>query len=243
MTSHNYQDEDLMDPADTGRPADAGHSVGKYLLLALIPISGIALGLSAPFFGGCDRSQPGQATGKREKDNTPLPVLFELPEFSLTERSGDTITRESLLGKVWIADFIFTTCPGPCPKMTSNMAQLQQALSDAEDLRLVSVTVDPATDTPAKLKEYADAYHALPDRWLFLTGDMSDVYELCVNGFKLAAPTSQPVEGELITHSTKFALVDRKGRIRGYYEGEGNSQTQALLDDARRLLQGEAGPS
>lgn len=234
-----------MDPADTECPVDAGRGPGKLLLLALIPLCGLGVGLAFPLLygGGCDRSEPGKATGTRAEDNRPLPIIFELPEFSLTERNGDTITRESLAGRVWVADFIFTTCPGPCPKMTAHMAQLQQALADAEDMRLVSVTVDPATDTPAQLSAYADEYHALPDRWLFLTGSMSDIYELCVQGFRLAAPTSQPAEGELVTHSTKFVLVDRKGRIRGYYEGESPAQLQTLLDDARRLLQGEADPS
>ena len=168
----------------------------------------------------------------------PLPVMFSLPDFSLTERSGQTVTLATLKGKVWIADFIFTHCAGPCPMMTRQMSTLQAELAGAPNVQLVSFSVDPARDTPARLEEYAQQYRAHPQRWLFLTGDRQAIYDLSTQGFKLAAL----VEGDEVAssdhpilHSTKFTLVDRDGRIRGYYDGTSGEDVDRLKADALRL--------
>jgi cytochrome oxidase Cu insertion factor (SCO1/SenC/PrrC family) len=165
-----------------------------------------------------------------------LPVMFALPDFSLTERSGQTVTLASLTGKVWVADFIFTTCPGPCPIMTSKMAQLHNDFADT-DIQFVTITVDPVHDTPAKLKEYAGQYQADPRRWWFLTGKVDQIYDLSVKGFRLAAQTQTvPSDDHPILHSTRFVLVDRQGRIRGYYEGTDTAALQKLRKQAQQLL-------
>ncbi|MFQ5490267.1 MAG: SCO family protein [Phycisphaerae bacterium] len=159
-----------------------------------------------------------------------LPVLGQVTDFQLTERSGGNVGLADLRGKVWVADFIFTSCAGPCPRMTERMADLQQRWRKENGLRLVSVSVDPERDTPAVLQKYADRYQANPYRWLFLTGDLEAIKQLAVKGFALGS-----IE-EPIFHSTKFALVDRLGQIRGYYEGTSVEEVNQLSRDIRRVL-------
>lgn len=171
----------------------------------------------------------------------PLPDYGEVPDFELTERSGRTVSRAELLGQVWAVDFIFTTCAGPCPLMSTNMKRLQAALPDREDVRLVTMTVDPERDTPEALSEYARRYGADPERWLFLTGGKQELYDLIQTGFLQAVddgsltPDGQPGPG-IITHSTRFTLVDRAGRIRGFYFGSEEEVVEAILPDIERLL-------
>lgn len=168
----------------------------------------------------------------------PLPVLFSLPEFSLIERSGENVTLATLADKVWIADFVFTTCLGPCPVMTKKMAGLQARLAGEPDVRLVTITVDPNRDTPEVLTEYANRFGADPKRWLFLTGDREAIFRLSKDGFRLATIVQADdvaTTDHLILHSTKFILVDRQGRIRGYYDGTSDEQINQLEADARRL--------
>lgn len=152
-----------------------------------------------------------------------LDVLFDVPEFQLTERSGKTVTRDDLKGKVWVAAFVFTRCSGPCPQITGNMARLQKELADLPDVRLVTISVDPERDTPAVLQEYAKNFGADPERWLFLTGDKAAVHSLVEKGFRLGVTETKGTArtpGNEVDHSTKLVLVDKQGRIRGYFDGK-----------------------
>ncbi|MFQ5428949.1 MAG: SCO family protein [Phycisphaerae bacterium] len=149
---------------------------------------------------------------------TGLPVLNALPDFSLTERSGRTIRLSDLKGTVWVADFIFTTCGGPCPIMTNRMRDLQETFRRLKlrGVRTVSFTVDPETDTPEILREYATLKQADPFDWYFLTGSEREIHDLSIKGFLLTA-----AEGDgshAVEHSPRFALVDRQGRLRATYE-------------------------
>lgn len=158
------------------------------------------------------------------------------PDFALTERGGQAVTRADLRGKVWVANFIFTRCGGPCPLLSEKMAGLQKRLADP-DLRLVSFSVDPAYDTPEVLKAYAGRYGADPHRWWFLTGETEPVYAVIRDGFHLAvAPDPSGKEGEQVVHNLSFVLVDRQGRIRGYYGGTDETELEKLRRDARKLL-------
>jgi cytochrome oxidase Cu insertion factor (SCO1/SenC/PrrC family) len=114
-----------------------------------------------------------------------LPRLWEVPDFALIERGGQTVTRADLLGKVWIASVIYTRCVEECPLVSSHMARLQDAFAAEPDVRLVSITVDPAYDTPEVLTRYAQSFAAQPQRWLFLTGDQATIYRLVREGFRL----------------------------------------------------------
>ncbi len=151
----------------------------------------------------------------------PISDLYELPDFNLTERSGRTVRRDDLKGHVWIASFVFTRCGGPCPRVSLTMQGLQHDLEAHPAIRLVTFTVDPEYDDPARLTSYADKFKADPQRWLFLTGQQKDMYALLANGFKLAAEQNEGVnrkEGQEVVHSTRLVLVDKEGHIRGYFE-------------------------
>jgi protein SCO1/2 len=161
-----------------------------------------------------------------------LPVLSQVPDFDLVERSERPLRAADLRGKIWVADFMFTYCAGPCPIMSSRMAQLQREIADLKDVVLVSFSVDPERDTPAVLREYAERYGADPARWLFATGDKRTIDMLAVEGFKVGS-----VENP-IYHSTRFILVDREGRIRGYYDSEEPEAVPRLAADIRALRQG-----
>jgi len=152
----------------------------------------------------------------------PLPVFGQVPQFQLTAQTGQPFNSQALDGHIWVADFIFTACPGPCPMMSSQMRRVQ--FSTAPDVGLVSFTVDPQHDTPPVLAEYAKHFTADPARWHFLTGEPRRLNELGLTAFKLNS-----VDGSLI-HSTRFVLVDGARRIRGYY-----LDTPQLLHDIRQL--------
>jgi protein SCO1/2 len=159
----------------------------------------------------------------------PLPVLGEVPEFQLVSQSGQPFDRKSLDGKLWVADFFFTTCTGPCPRMSAQMRAVQNRVADLPDVRLVSFSVDPVHDTPAALAEYARRFQAQPGRWFFLTGEPARLHHLGRDAFKL-----NDVDGSLV-HSTRFVLMDRHSRIRGYYRSTDDDFLKRLVEDIRQL--------
>ena len=172
----------------------------------------------------------------------PLPSFTAVPAFALTAQDGRQTTREDYAGKVWIADFVFTDCPGPCPMLTSHMRDVQNLLEQRSlEVSLVSFSVDPETDTPEVLTEYGKTFGADFSRWTFLTGDKQEIYELILRGFLLAVSDGavSPEFGAgpgIITHSTRFALVDQRGEVRGYYHGEESTVATEIVADAERLL-------
>jgi cytochrome oxidase Cu insertion factor (SCO1/SenC/PrrC family) len=164
------------------------------------------------------------------------PVMGWVPEFSLTEASGATVRRGDLIGKVWIASFLFTRCGEQCPLMMRHEVQLLPSLPVRDDLRLVSFSVDPDWDTPKVLTAYAQTFGADQSHWWFLTGDKKQVYHLSIDGFHLAAQDADPAKEMPILHSTKLVLVDRHGAIRGYYDSADEAEMQKLVRDVRRVL-------
>lgn len=163
-----------------------------------------------------------------------LGSLGTVPPFQLTNQNGRPFGSAQLKGKIWIADFVFTSCRGPCPLISSRMSELQRPL-EKSDVHLVSFTVDPQTDTPDVLRDYAERLHARPGRWDFLTGPASAIYELTRNGFKLGVSDGTEEEGVPV-HSTRAALVDRHGTIRGYYDITAPDAVTKLLADTSHLL-------
>jgi protein SCO1/2 len=159
----------------------------------------------------------------------PLTVMYELPPFQLTSQDGQPFDSKSLEGHVWVADFVYTTCPGPCPLMSRHMGEVQRQTAGTPDVKLVSFTVDPATDTPPVLAAYAKHFNADAKRWYFLTGEQTKLNEIGREGFKL-----NPVDGSMI-HSVRFTLVDRRMRIRGYYSSDEEGFLPKLVHDIRRL--------
>ena len=165
-----------------------------------------------------------QAGNQEERPLEGLKVFGTVPLFSLIERSGTPVTRDDLMGNVWIVNFFYTHCPDTCPLQTANIAQFQRDLKDVKDLYFVSITVDPDRDTPPVLREYADRYGADPARWLFLTGEKEAIYRLAREGFHLGAgfPNDQgqgpakgrahPVAGTVTSYLTGWHSA--QGRIR-----------------------------
>lgn len=164
-----------------------------------------------------------------------------VPEFSLVERSGKNVTLAELRGKVWVADFIYTTCNDTCPMQSATMAKLQAQHGNNGDLRLISFSVDPDHDTPAVLSRYADRFKANADRWLFVTGDKEQIVQLVQGGFRLSAValTEGKSKETVIIHSPRFVLVDRKSVIRGYYDSRDNTALERLNKDVATLINGK----
>jgi protein SCO1/2 len=163
-----------------------------------------------------------------------LETFYPVPDFSLTDQTDKPVTLHELIGRVWVADFIFTNCGGTCPVMTEKMRKLQETLP--ANIRLVSFTVDPAHDTSKALAAYAAEHGATRERWLFLTGDKQALYDICIKGFKLPLQDDEGTPLEPITHSTRFVLVDKEGQIRGYYSGTEEEDLKRLAAAAKGLL-------
>lgn len=175
-------------------------------------------------------------------DERPLEGLKNfgaVPDFSLIERSGKPLRLSDLRGKIWIANFIYTSCKDTCPLQSAEMARLQSDLSDRADLRLISISVDPERDTREVLSRYAERYHADLQRWLFLTGEKQVIYRLAQEGFHLSAVPAQGHEGKndgAFIHSSRFVLVDGQTQIRGYYDSNDADALRRLRQDAKMLL-------
>ena len=167
---------------------------------------------------------------KKSNSNSGLPVLGTIPEFYFTDSQDKIISRADLDGKVWVADFIFTTCNMACPVLTGNMNLVHKEFQNNDNVRIVSISVYPEYDTPEVLKKYASQYDANTNRWHFLTGPEENVQDVIKNGFKMGDYE------DIIFHSEKFALVDQKGRLRGYYSGMQTEDVARLKKDMKKLL-------
>lgn len=169
--------------------------------------------------------------GTKSEGPGPAPEIAPAPDFKLTTQQGEVLTRADMIGKIWVADFIFTNCPTICPAMTQEMARLQTEFV-ADPVYFVSFSVDPERDTPAVLSRYATAYGADERRWHFLTGEKSELYDLAKDGFRL---TGGQHEGGIL-HSTRFVLIAPDGTIYGYYDSRSPPMLLRLRRDIKTLL-------
>jgi len=159
-----------------------------------------------------------------------LPVLGQVHDFNLLDEKGKDFSLSRLQGDVWIANFFFTTCSDICPVMSKNMAALHRSFALVGDVTQVSITVNPEFDSSIVLQNYAEKYKANTSKWHFLTGTREQITELAIKSFKLGS-----IE-EPVFHSSKFALVDRRGSIRGYYDGVQPGEVSQLFTDITVLL-------
>lgn len=176
------------------------------------------------------------AAGCREE---PLPEMLPIGEFALVDQDGDPVTNADLRGKVWVVDFIFTSCPDVCPVLTSQMANLHRRI-DGDDVRFVSVSVDPQHDTPERLREYAARFRADTARWSFLTGEPEGMRLTIERAFR--QPVGERTElGDRydILHAGRFMLVDRRGMLRGLYETDGEGLARLERDVERLVAESE----
>lgn len=167
---------------------------------------------------------------KETNINNDLPISGSVPDFEFTDSNGKIITLKDMKGKVWVADFIFTTCTMACPIMTGNMNIIHKTFKNDNNVRIVSISVYPEYDTSDILKEYASRYNANTNRWHFLTGPEESVKKIIKTGFKIGDYE------DIIFHSEKFALVDISGNIRGYYSGMKTEDMSQLKKDINKLL-------
>lgn len=164
-----------------------------------------------------------------QKPQPSLPVYGEVTPFRLIDTQGQVFDSARLDNKIWVTAFFFTTCSGICPIMTKNLKSLQEAYQAYPDVEFVSISVNPEQDTPQALSTYAQKYEADTDRWHFLTGSREGITRVAVQGFKVGSVD------EPIFHSAYFILVDREGRIRGYYEGTQKEEVERLSKDLVQL--------
>jgi protein SCO1/2 len=185
------------------------------------------------------------------KNHYELPVYYEeglpiegkgndgkqhyIPAFSFINQDRKTVTEKDLKGKIYVAKFFFVTCPGICPKMSSQVQRVQQYFEKDKDVMFVSFTVNPENDTPEVLKEYANEHQAISGKWHFLTGDKQEIYDLARYGFALAVVDSSLKNPDAFIHSEKLVLVDKKSRIRGYYDGTERKDVDRLITEIQLL--------
>jgi protein SCO1/2 len=185
------------------------------------------------------------ALAELKKQEQLPPIYGQVADFTLTNQDGQVTTLADLTNHVWIADIIFTRCAGPCPEMTKQMSLLEGSLAQDSNARFVTVTTDPAYDSPEILKRYGQRFNADFSRWMFLTGAKTEIAGLAANSLKLGstpvAAEDQKNAADLFIHSTIFVVVDKRARLRGIFEtgGEGvdwqNTMRPGLLATVRKL--------
>ena len=212
----------MTDATAPSRPPRSAKAIVWYATLVLIPL------LTAAFLFWVRQAQVHRMA------NRTIANYGTVPAFQFTNQDGQAFGSAQLQGKIWIADFIFTSCAGPCPMISSRMSELQRPLENS-DVHLISFTVDPKTDTPEILRGYSERVHARAGRWDFLTGSEAALYSLIKNGFKLGVSDGAEELGVPV-HSTRATLVDRKGVIRGYYDMTAPDTVTKLLADTSHLL-------
>lgn len=176
------------------------------------------------------------SSGDPDVELEEVPALVD--DFSLVNQAGEKVTRDDLLGKQWVASFIFTNCAGPCNDLTRRVMELNNATKDA-DVHFVSFTVDPERDTPQQLSNYGEIFGADPERWSFLTGEQLEIYKLIIKSFNVAVAEEEEPNKQLgyeFAHSTRLMHVNDEGEIIGTYRGENDAEVAIL----RRVLQGKA---
>lgn len=200
------------------------------IVFRTLPVAVLTAALVAtvgPVFGGCASTPPASSSSALHLDD-----LGKVPTFNLRDQTDSPATLADLAGHPWLADFMFTSCPDICPTLSARLASVATKYEKREDLRFVSFSVDPGTDTPARLADYAARFGAKYPTWRFLTGETTEMRRVVVDGFKLLmekapATGTQP---ETILHGSRFILVDTKGTIRAYPDPKEPGEIEAYLD-------------
>ena len=221
------------------QPGNPGVQKALWGLLILVLIGVVGAGIRSLILHK-PASKQALSVGPRQP-----PAYGSAPDFSFIERSGRRVERAEFLGRIWVVDLIYTRCPDTCPLQSAEMARLQAEFVNEADIRLVSITIDPTRDTPGVLSRYAKRFEADPKRWLFLTGEKEAMYRFVQEGLRL--PVMDPGrrargaggEGVSFLHSSRFVLVDREARIRGYYESSDMESLRQLREDVKTLLRKE----
>lgn len=153
-----------------------------------------------------------------------------IADFSFVNQNGKTITQKDYEGKIYVADFFFTTCPTICPKMTANLSEIQTAFANNPKVKLLSHTVFPETDSVPVLKAYAIEHKVDDSKWNLVTGDKKEIYTMARKSY-LAVKLGKPSELYDMVHTENFILVDTKKRVRGFYDGTNKEDMKRLIED------------
>ncbi len=169
-------------------------------------------------------------------DRKTAPVSYLRP-FSFLDQDGKTVTEKEVAGKVFVAEYFFTTCKGICPRMNNNMKKVYEAMKGEKDFLILSHTCDPETDSSPVLKEYADSLGVDTRQWIFLTGRKDSLYNMARVSYTIDDPANnlKSLEDDFL-HTQHWALVDRNGDVRAIYDGLKQSEVKALIRKARKLL-------
>lgn len=163
-------------------------------------------------------------------------IISEVQPFAFTNQDGQPFTSQDVKGKVYVAEYFFTTCPGICPKMNSNMKQVYEAFKDEPDFRILSYTCQPEVDSVPLLKKYADSL-GVNKNWVFLTGRKDSLYRMARVSYKIDDPNNNvaSIEDDFL-HTQNWALVNREGKVVGIYDGLKKAEVRDLIDRVRTML-------
>lgn len=162
-------------------------------------------------------------------------TFHTIQNFSFTDQDGKTITQKDFDNAVYVSDFFFTTCHSICPKMSTQMQRIAEKFKGNAEVKFLSHTVDPETDSVEQLKRYAIQHKADPNQWMFVTGDKKALYDIARTGYLLDAGIGDGGPDDFI-HTQNFALIDKDKRIRGYYDGTNTAEMDQLIKDIELLL-------
>lgn len=169
-------------------------------------------------------------------------VFHQIPTYVLENQNGDSVGSEQLKEKIAVVDFFFTRCGTICPKMTTQLTRVQKMFKSNEEVKLQSISIDPKHDSASILKIYAEKYDAIEGKWDFLTGDKKTIYDLAIKGFKLPVADASEYDStiksvdETFIHSEKLLLIDKKGYIRGIYDGTNSEDVDRLMVEIKILI-------
>lgn len=203
--------------------------------LLLLPLIALAISCGAPSEKTSEVAEL-PILGERYVDDNQDTVYHSIADFAFVNQVGDTIRKEDMAGKIYVADFFFTTCPTICPVMKKEMLRVYELFKGEPNFRILSHSIDPTHDTQAVLKDYAEKL-GVPDAttWNFLTGDQEKIFEIGQTSY-LTTTMADDMEPGGFLHSGAFLLVDQQGRIRGVYDGTKTEQVDRLLADIPKLL-------
>ena len=190
---------------------------------------------AAAIFSCTTKKAPLPFIGEIDFDAKGDTVHHTIPTFEMINQEGKTITNKDFEGKIYVADFFFTTCGSICPVMTNNLVKVQNEFMHDKNIKILSFTVNPETDSVQVLRDYAKKYGALSDKWSFCTGSKNKIYKLAQRGFLLVPPDVDVNDSSQFIHDERFNLVDAKGRIRGTYSGTDSIEVQQLIEDIKTL--------
>lgn len=211
--------------------------------IILLLLLSIACGKKAPVQQQLTVHQPslpymGPHTVSEREENGVLiidTIYHTIPPFSFTDQDGKTVTEKTIEGKVYLADFFFTTCPSICPKMGVTLQLVQEKLKNEKQFMILSHSIDPEHDTPSVLKDYASKLGADENQWKFLTGNRDSIYTICEESYMAFAYKDANAEGGYL-HSGFLVLIDQNRHIRGAYDGTRAELADSIVADVKRLL-------